>query len=384
MNISKRKICFIITSKIHYARSKFLLIELKNDPRVELQIVVGASAILPVYGDVLPVLAKDGFEHNAKITMTLEGGTPVAMAKTAGIGITELATAFENLQPDIVVVRADRYEVLSATIAAAYLNIPVAHIEGGDVSGSIDESVRHAITKLAHIHFPTNNISKQRIVKMGEREDCIFDFGACELEFVARNNYQVSNEFINSLGVGDIVNINKDYLMVMQHPVTSEIDSNRQNIEETLCAIYDLGIPTIWFWPNIDAGTDEISKGMRAFRENYNPHHIRFIKSLPPEEFTGLLKKAACLVGNSSAGIKECSYLGVPVVNIGTRQNHRLQAENVKNVGHDRQEIIKAVKAQVEHRKYPASNLYYKEGTSKKIAETLASIDLYTQKIFID
>ncbi len=382
--MSNRKICFVITSKIHYARSKFLLMELKNHPQVELQIVVGASAILPVYGDILPVLIKDGFSYSAKITMTLEGGTPVAMAKTAGMGITEFATAFENLQPDLVVVRADRYEVLSATIAAAYLNIPVAHIEGGDLSGSIDESVRHAITKLAHIHFPTNEISKQRILKMGEKPEYVFNFGACEVEFVARNNYKISNELINSLGVGDVVDINKDYLIVMQHPVTSEIHYNRKNIEETLHAISDLGIPAIWFWPNIDAGTDEISKGMRTFRENYKPHHIRFIKSLPPEEFVGLLKGAACLVGNSSAGIKECSYLGVPVVNIGTRQNHRLQADNIKNVAYDREQIKEAIKSQIAYGKYPQSDLYYKEGTSKKIAETLANIDLYTQKIFID
>ncbi|MCK4554844.1 N-acetylneuraminate synthase family protein, partial [Candidatus Parcubacteria bacterium] len=155
-NGKKRKICFVITSKIHYSRSKKILEKLKNRDDVELQIVIGASAILYKYGDIVSLLEEDGFNYDAKIIMTLEGGSSVAMAKTAGIGITEFATIFDNLNPDIVVVRGDRYEVLSAAIAAAYLNITVAHIEGGDVTGTIDESVRHAITKLSHIHFTTN------------------------------------------------------------------------------------------------------------------------------------------------------------------------------------------------------------------------------------
>ena len=156
MNNKIRKICAIITSNIHYARNKLILREIQKRKNLELQIVVGASAILPAYGDVLKLMEKDGFKLNAKITMTLEGGNPIAMAKTTGIGITEFATTFDNLTPDIVLVRADRYEVLSAAVAAAYLNIPVAHIEGGDVTGTIDESVRHAVTKLSHIHFATN------------------------------------------------------------------------------------------------------------------------------------------------------------------------------------------------------------------------------------
>ncbi len=382
--MAKRKVCVIITSNIHYARSKLLLAEIRNHPNLELQIIVGASAILPNYGDVIPLLQKDGFHHNAKITMTLEGGNTAAMAKTAGIGIMEFATAFENLQPDIVLVRADRYEVLSAAVAAAYLNIPVAHVEGGDVSGTIDESVRHAITKLAHIHFPTNEQARQRILRMGEHPDYVFMVGSPEIEFVAQHDLDVTNEYINYWGVGDAIDITKPYMMVMQHPVTSEVGSNRKHVEETLSAINELGIPTIWFWPNVDAGTDEVSKAIRVFREKEEAKHIRFIKYLPPEQFIGLLKKTACLIGNSSAGIKECSYLGVPVVNIGTRQHGRSRSANVMDVGYTALEITEAIKRQLAHGPYPKDERFYQEKTSKKIADIMATVQLYTQKYFVD
>jgi len=384
MEQQKRKICFVITSKIHYGRSKLILEELRNRDDVELQIVVGASAILPNYGDVLSLMERDGFKYNAKIVMTLEGGSPVAMAKTTGIGITEFATAFDNLGPDVVVVRGDRYEVLSAAIAAAYLNIPVAHIEGGDISGTIDESVRHAITKLAHIHFATNEKSRERILRMGEKPDFVHNVGCPELEFVVRNNFDASPDFVNRIGVGDVVDINKPFLIVMQHPVTTEVGENRKNIEQTLQAVHELELPTVWFWPNVDAGTDEVSKGIRVFRENYSPKQMRFVKYLPPEEFTALLKKAACLIGNSSAGLKECSILGTPVVDIGTRQNRRLRGSNVVNVGYDKDEIISAIQRQLSRGKYEPSYIYYKEGTCKKIADVLAGGTLYTQKGFYE
>jgi len=377
----KRKICFIITSRNHYARSKLILNELKRRNNVELQIIVGASALLSNYGDVSSFLKKDGFKHDFKIAMAVEGGSSLAMAKTTGIGVTEFATAFYNLEPDLVVVRGDRYEILSAAVAAAYLNIPLAHIEGGDVTGSIDESVRHAVTKLAHIHFATNKRSKDRILRMGEDPKYIFNFGCPELELIFKNKYKVSGEF---RGVGNVININKPYLMIIQHSVTSEIDRNRDNITKTLQAVHELNIPTIWFWPNIDAGTDEISKGIRIFREQNNPENIYFIKNMPAEEFIGLLKKSLCLVGNSSSGIKECSYLGVPVVNIGSRQDGRMRAKNVMDTDYDKQHIKLAIERQIRRGRYEPSNIYFQKDTSRKIAQVLARTNLYTQKKFYD
>lgn len=381
-NGRKRKICFVITSKIHYARNKLILEELRKREDVDLQIVLGGSAILEKYGNILNLLEEDGFNYNAKIIMTLEGGVPAAMAKTTGIGIVEFTTTFENLKSDLVVVRGDRYEVLSAAIASAYLNIPIAHIEGGDVSGTIDESVRHAITKLSHIHFTTNELSKKRVLQMGENPKYVFNYGSPDVEFASKNNHKISNDLINYFGVGSRIDINKPFIMVSQHPVTTEFGKNREIIMKTLEAIEELDIPTIWFWPNIDAGTDEVSKGIRTFREEGRGEKIRFIKFLPPEDYIALLKKASVLVGNSSAGIKECSFLGIPVVNIGSRQNGRMRGENVLDADYDKNQIKLAIKKQLNHGKFEPSYIYYTEDTSKNIANKLVTINLYIQKKF--
>ncbi|MCI0566098.1 UDP-N-acetylglucosamine 2-epimerase [bacterium] len=384
--MNKRKICFVITSEIHYARNRLVLKELKKRPDIELQIVVGAGALLDFYGDVLPLLERDGFPCHAKIVMTLAGGSPIAMAKTAGVGIMEFATAFDNLRPDIVMLRADRYEMLAAAIAASYMNITVAHIEGGDVSGTIDEHVRHAITKLAHIHFATNEPAKERIIRMGENPDYVWNFGSPEIEMLSRGELRFDRKRINEIGVGKNIDLNGPYLIVMHHPVTTEVGRNRKHVEEALHAVHELGIPAVWFWPNPDAGTDETSEGIRAFRERENPKNIRFIKYLSPDDFLGLLHGAACLVGNSSAGIKECSFLGIPVVNIGTRQEGRMRGKNVIDVPYEKEAIKKAILKQrsISGGRYAPDHAYYQKGTSANIAEKLATVPLYMQKKFHD
>lgn len=384
--MKRKKICFVITSEIHYARNKIVLQAIRMRKDLNLQIVVGASAILPAYGDVPALLARDKFPCSAKVLITIEGGTPLAMAKTTGLGVSEFASVFDSLSPDIVVVRGDRYEVLAAAIAAAYLNIPVAHIEGGDVTGTIDESVRHAITKLSHIHFATNEIARGRLLRMGENPEFVFNVGSPETEFIARHmrKLKVSNATINYLGVGGVVDVKKPFIVVMYHPVTTEYGTNRKHAEALLSAVHELDMPAVWFWPNIDAGADEVSKAIRSFRERDKPDNIRFIKYLPPEEFHGLVLASRCLVGNSSAGIKECSYFGIPVVNIGTRQNGRARGENVRDVPYEKKMILSAIRAQVSRGKYKISTMYYKKDTSKRIAETLSIVSPPVQKRFHD
>lgn len=383
--MDKRKICFVITSKIHYARSKLILEELKMHPEVDLQVVVGASALLSKYGDVLQELKEDGYTVDEKILMTIEGGSRVAMAKTTGIGIAEFATALDRLQPDVVIVRGDRYEVLAAATAAAYLNIPVAHIEGGDVTGTIDESVRHAITKLSHIHFPTNEVAKNRILRMGEDPRYVFHVGCPGIEMISKQTFAVDEMLINYLGVGANVDTSVPYIIVMQHPVTTAPDGeNARHVIEILSAVRALGIQALWFWPNVDAGTDEISKEIRRFREVHGDEAIRFLKYLPTEQFLGLLRGASCLVGNSSAGIKEAGFFGVPVVNVGNRQEGRIRGPHVLDVPPEKEAILDAAKRQVAHGRYERDNSYYLPGTSKNIAKVLVDIDLYTQKRFHD
>jgi UDP-hydrolysing UDP-N-acetyl-D-glucosamine 2-epimerase len=284
-----------------------------------------------------------------------------------------------------VVICGDRFEQLAIAMAAAYLNTTIAHIEGGDVTGSIDESVRHAITKLAHLHFVTNADAYRRVVAMGEDPQHVFNTGSLDVELASLVTAELTSARINGYGVGNTVDITKPFLTVIQHPVTTERD-NRRHLETTMRAIAEIDLPTIWFWPNADAGTDEMSESIRHFREHHETiaEKMRFITNVPADEFVALLKCTACLVGNSSAGIKECSYLGTPVVNIGGRQQGRLNGDHVLHVGYDALEIVRAIEAQLRHGGYPPSHIYYQPGTSQTVADLLASAALYTQKRFYD
>lgn len=384
-----KKICFVITSSIHYSRSRLVLEELRKrqlrDKDVVLQIVLAGSAVLREYGDIESLLRKDGFTIDARITMAVQGSAATAMAKTMGLGVIEFSSVFDNLNPDIVVVRGDRYEVLSAAVAAAYMNKTIAHIEGGDVSGNIDESVRHAITKLAHIHFTTNAHSHKRVIALGEHPDYVFNVGSSDVEFAALSQEPITEEYLHTKGTGARVALDRPFIIVMQHPVTSELAENRAHMETTLAAVRELGVPALFFWPNLDAGSDELTASLRSFRQKESADaSVRFMEYLPPAKFIALLRKAACLVGNSSSGIKECSFIGVPVVNIGTRQAGRMRAENVADVPHDRRAIVAAIKKQIARGPYPPSDAYYKKDTSKTIARALSKVPLYTQKRFYD
>jgi GDP/UDP-N,N'-diacetylbacillosamine 2-epimerase (hydrolysing) len=283
------------------------------------------------------------------------------------------------------VICGDRFEQLAIAMAAAYLNKTIAHIEGGDVSGNIDESVRHAITKLAHVHFVTNADAERRVLAMGEDPRYVFNTGSLDVELAASVDAGISNAMVNGYGVGHTIDVTRPFLTVIQHPVTTESD-NREQLDTLLAAIATLDLPAVWFWPNVDAGTGEMAERLRHFRERPDAASakIRFIINVPADEFIALLKSTACLVGNSSAGIKECSYLGTPVVNVGHRQQGRLHAGNVVHVECDAAEICRAVSAQLVHGRYQPSLMYYRPGASQTIAGVLAEMELYTQKRFHD
>ncbi len=377
-----RRVCFVLTNRTQYGRSKYMMRTIQEHPELELQVVVAGSALLPKYGDVASACIVDGFPVNERITMLVEGGSPVAMAKTTGLGLIEFTTAFENLKPDIALLRGDRYEMLSSAIVASYLNIRIAHIEGGDLSGTIDESVRHAISKLAHIHFPTNNDSANRLIRMGENSEHVHDIGSLDIEYLTTLDFDqpVDLENAGQKGSGATLDLSKPYLVVLQHPVTTEYGAGRDQFEATVKAIEELKIPTIWFWPNTDAGHDEASKAIRVARDQGRLDHVHFFRSIAPEPFLRLVNGASCLIGNTSAGIKECSWLGTPVVNVGTRQNGRLRAKNVTDVTYEASAILEAVRQQVEQGRYPQSSIYHKAGASSALAEILATSTAPVQK----
>jgi UDP-hydrolysing UDP-N-acetyl-D-glucosamine 2-epimerase len=215
---------------------------------------------------------------------------------------------------------------------------------------------------------------------MGENSEYVFNFGSPDLEVPEKLGTHVPD--ITVTGSGASLDLSKEYIVVLYHPVASEIDDTISHTKIVLHAVHELGIQAVWFWPNFDVGSEQISRQLRIFNDQVQNHKIRFMRYLHPEEWFGLLRNAKALVGNSSAGIKECSLLGVPVVNIGSRQQQRLRAENVYDTGHDVAEIQNAIRRQVFHGRYVPSSLYRGESTSKNIAARIATVPLYTQRVF--
>lgn len=382
--MTKRKICVVITARPSYSRIKTALTAINKHPSLELQLVIAGSALLDRYGNAVDYIEKDGFKIDAKVFMVLEGENKTSMAKTTGLGVMELATVFYNLKPDAVVTIADRFETIATSIAAAYQNIPLIHIQGGEVTGNIDEKVRHANTKLADIHLVASNEAKERLLKMGEDADYVFNTGCPSID--------IANEVIKSPqlnfnplekygGVGKEIDWKKGYLVVMQHPVTTEYDEARLHVTTTLKVVHELGIPTFWFWPNVDAGADGTSNGIRSYREKHQPENIHFFKNMIPEDFLRLLMNSKCLIGNSSVGIRECAFLGVPVVNIGTRQNGRTRSENVIDVPYSSKAIKNGIINRLENVEViKQSSIYGKGNSGIKIANILADVKLRFHK----
>ena len=380
--MNKRKIAVVITARPSYSRIKTALRAIEAHPDLELQLIVAASALLDRYGAASNVMEKDGFKITAKVFNLLEGENLTASAKTTGIGILELSSVFENLSPDIVVTIADRFETMATAIAASYMNIPLAHIQGGEITGNIDEKVRHSITKLSDYHFVASESAKQRVLKLGENPEYVFNHGCPSIDLADEVLMDPELDFVpyeKYGGVGTNLDVNKDYIVVMQHPVTSESSESREQVEKTLQAIYELNIQTFWFWPNVDAGADGTSKGIRAFREYNDIDHIHFYKNMEPNDFLKLLVNSRCLIGNSSVGIRECAYLGVPVVNIGNRQMGRDRGNNVIDVSYDTSEIKEAILSSF-NREITQSDVYGGGNAGTLIAEELATCDLIFEK----
>jgi UDP-hydrolysing UDP-N-acetyl-D-glucosamine 2-epimerase len=378
-----RKICVVVTARPSYSRIKTALLAIQQHPELELQLVVAASALLDRYGAAVRYIENDGFPIAAKVFNVLEGENPAAAAKTTGIGILELSTVFNNLEPDVVVTVADRFETMATAIAAAYMNIPLAHIQGGEVTGNIDEKVRHSITKLADYHFVASENARERVIRMGENPAMVFNTGCPSIDLAKTIDMPSAlhfNPYQKYGGVGAAPDLREGYLVVMQHPVTHEYHASRQHVEETLYAVQAWNLPVLWFWPNIDAGADGTSSGIRSFRERFQLPQFHFFKNMEPHDFLQLLQQARVLIGNSSVGIRECSYLGVPVVNIGTRQHRRERGNNVVDVPYDRHAIQQAIQHWLVQPRPEPSAVYGAGNAGEKIAQLLATLPLQFHK----
>jgi UDP-hydrolysing UDP-N-acetyl-D-glucosamine 2-epimerase len=317
--------------------------------------------------------------------MSIEGENPQTMAQSVGLGLVQLAPIISRLDPDVVVTVADRFETLATAIAASYMNKTLAHIQGGELTGTIDESVRHAITKMSHLHFASTEESRKRVISMGENPKYVFNTGCPSIDLA--KDTDTSKERLQKINLGGLgkVDLSKPYILVMQHPVTTEFGQGTKQITETLQAIQKIGIQTIMLWPNPDAGSDDISKAIRIFREkNHFPASIQFFKNIEPEDYATVLANAACAIGNSSSFIRESSFLGTPTVLVGSRQQHREHGKNCIYAEHDSEQIFKAAMNQINHGRYKSEHIYGKGDAGSQIADLIWEISPPVQKEFYE
>ena len=382
----KKKICIVIHSRANYGSIKSVLENIKKSKKLSLQIIVGGSALLDRFGSVVDIIRKDKFKIDKHINFLIEGNSPLIMTKSTGLAIIEISNCFAELKPDIVLTVGDRYETISTAIAATYMNIPLAHTMGGEISGTIYESVRHAVTKFSNIHFTATNISKKNVIKLGEDPKYVYNVGCPRIDTVKKVlNTKIENKnlnkLINSIGVGNNIDVNKPFVMIMYYPVTSEYGKGETQVINLLNAVNKFDIQKIFFWPNSDAGYEDISRGIRKWREKNKDYKTKFIKNLEQKYFYHFLKKTKCLLGNSSSGLREGCYIGVKNICIGTRQNGREIGKNTIMIKSDYKSIYNSLKNVLDSKKKFKKDYRYGKGNSgKKIVNILEKIEISSQK----
>jgi UDP-hydrolysing UDP-N-acetyl-D-glucosamine 2-epimerase len=375
-----KKICVVLVDRANYGRMFPVMKAIKNDDVLKLQTLCAGTMLLERFGYAEKIVQADGFSIDGRVFLEIEGSMPVTMSKSIGLGIIEFSSEFQRLAPDIVLLIGDRYEALAASIAAAYMNIPIAHIQGGEVSGSIDESARHAITKFAQLHFPATQRSADYIRRMGEHPKYIFNVGCPSGDYITKLDSNVPAEILSGLGVGRPINLNKPFFLVILHPVTTEYEKNINTVNQLIKGLDQLSHPTIWIWPNIDAGSDLISKSLRAYRENNDSAWLYLIKNIDPVTYQKILKRATCAIGNSSSFIRDSTFSGTPVVLVGNRQFGREHGENLVSCASNSQDIIASIRKQITHGRYNPSRLYGNGKASEQIVDVLKKFEHYTQK----
>jgi UDP-hydrolysing UDP-N-acetyl-D-glucosamine 2-epimerase len=375
-----RKVCAVLVDRANYGRMKPVMTELQARDDIDLQVAASGTLVLNRFGSPLDIIRNDGFEIASETYVELEGSTPTSMAKSLGFSVIEFATEFKRMQPDLVLMIGDRYEALGAVLAAAYSNLCIAHIQGGEISGSIDESARHAITKFSHFHFPATERAADYLVRMGERPESILTIG-CPSSDIARGlDLSLDPQVINGIGSGCEIDPDQPFLLVVFHPTTTEFGGATGQIRELLGALEQVAMPTLMLWPNIDAGSDEVSRQIRSFRTREHRDWLRVLINLTPEDYLRVLARAECAVGNSSSFVRDAGYFGTPVVLVGNRQDGRERDAHVINVPPKREQVADRIVAQLEHGRYAASTLYGDGHVAPRIAAAIATLEPYVQK----
>lgn len=377
-----RKIFIIIERRADYSRYKSILQKLKEDPFFEIYLVVTGICLLETHGKDINYIREDGFEINAEIPMFNAKGedTGAEMVRSMSRVMFSIVDELEKAKPDLVLSGFDIGGNFALTVAAAHMNIPVAHIQGGEVTGSIDESIRHAMSKFAHIHFPATELSKQRLIRMGERPESIFTVGCPSIDVLVDTPKITKEEVEKALDI----NLSVPTLLMIQHPVTTECMNSFDQIKETIEAIKESKTQCIVLLPNNDAGYSKIIEYIKA-------NNVRWFPSLSTELFVNLYRNITALIGNSSSGIHETPTLKIPAINVGSRQQGRERAGNVIDVPYEKAKILNGINKALfdeEFRDYIRNirNPYGDGKASERIVNILKDVSLQgiIQKNFHD
>ena len=373
-----RKICVVTGSRAEYGLLHQIMHHLAGDPSVELQIVATGMHLSSEFGNTWKQIEADGFKIDRQVEMLLSSDTPRSMAKSTGIGLSGMADALHDLTPDLLLVLGDRFEILAAASAAALMRIPIAHIHGGETTeGAIDDSLRHAITKLSHLHFTSTESYRQRVIQMGEAPDRVFCFGAPGIDSIVSLPLMSREELAAAIDF----DLGKRYLLITYHPVTLGDSPTSDELNELLAALEELPEDLRWIitMPNADAGGRTLTEQIRGFVQRH-AHRAAAFTSLGQLRYLSAMKHCVAVVGNSSSGIIEAPAFGVGIVNIGDRQKGRVQAASVINCEPSRQAITRALLHAVSPDYQQAAstvvNPYGPAGASAKIAEVTASFPL--------
>ena len=368
-----RKILYISGTRADYGLIQSTLRNIDDNPELQLEIIATGMHLMEEFGTTVNEIRKDGFTYHI-IEATYKKDDRESMVEFIGVFLQKLSLKIKKINPDIILVLGDRGEMLAGAIEGVYLGIPVAHIHGGEVSSTVDDFTRHAITKLAHIHFPATELSAERIIKMGEPEEIVFVVGAPGLDSI------LYERLIESEKIADIygLDLSKPIIVVIQHPVSMEIEYAQDQIRQTLDAVVDLKFQTVLVYPNADAGGRRIIEIINSYEHNPN---IKAYKNIPRKEYLSLLKVASVLVGNSSSGIIEASSFKLPVVNIGTRQKGRERGKNVIDADYEKgdikSKILMCLYDENFKQKVKSCNNPYGDGKAgEKITQILCSINI--------
>ena len=391
MNKNK-KVLVYIGSRANYSSAKSLLSAFTKHKYLEVILVLGAAALIDKYGNLEKLIQEDGFHVDEKMSFLVEGGKLENMAQSCGIAMSTFPHIIEKHKPDYIFVIGDRFDVLPIASTAMLMNIPLAHSMGGERSGTIDESIRHAISKMANLHFVANSDAQERLLKMGELPETIYNVGCPRIdyindtvaEFKKGNMLDSASIFKKYKGVGNEFDLlNEDFLLVSFHPVTTEYKDLRKLTKNLLSALSKSKMKVVMLWPNADAGNDLISKEIRIYREKYEPEWLFLFKNLPVEIYLQVMFLSKCLIGNSSSAVREGEFMEVKSVNIGTRQNSRLKGKNLIDCDYSEESIYKAINTQIYDKNELVSEHLYGTGNSAaEIANVLAeTVITNTQKL---